>query len=254
MLKDFEGRAVVVTGAGSGIGRAGALLFAERGASVIVSDLNEANAVSTAEEIQRAGGAAVGMAADVSSEDAVATMVEMALSKFGRLDAAFNNAGHPGSCNNVVSCTDQEWDQVMACNVRGIWYCMKHEIPAMLRTGGGSIVNVSSGAGIFGIPVMAAYVASKHAVVGLTKSAALDFGGQNIRVNAICPGMTATPQLDHVLDVQGVAGGDAYLEGVPMGRFGKADEQAAAAVWLCSDGASYVNGVAFPVDGGLAIR
>jgi len=253
MLKDFQGKVVVVTGAGSGIGRAGARLFAERGASVVVSDLNESTAKATTEEILQAGGRAVAIAADISKEDAVAAMIETALSQFGRLDAAFNNAGHPGACNDVVGCTDAEYDQVMTCNVRGTWYCMKHEIPAMLRSGGGAIVNVSSGAGIFGIPVMAAYVASKHAVVGLTKSAALDFGAQNIRVNALCPGMTATPQLSHVLDVQGVDNA-VMLEGVPMGRFGTPEEQAAAAVWLCSDGASYLNGVALPVDGGLAIR
>jgi NAD(P)-dependent dehydrogenase (short-subunit alcohol dehydrogenase family) len=252
MSGGFEGKVAIVTGGGSGIGRAAAMLFAGKGARVVVADIVEASAVETAAAIEAAGGKAIALRTDVTDAGAIQAMVEATMERFGRLDVAFNNAGHPGHFHDVVGCTVEEWETVFARNVTSVWQCMKYQIPAMLENGGGAIVNTASMAGLQATPTMAAYIASKHAVVGLTRSAALDFGGRNIRVNVLAPGPTLTPMMEQAM--KGVnATAEQLSAGLAIKRMGTPQEQAEAAVWLCSDAASYITGVALPVDGGMGI-
>lgn len=247
----FEGKSVLVTGAASGIGRAAALAFAREGGRVAVADVAETGGRETAALIKEAGGDAHFIRVDMRSHDAIRAMVSETVARFGGLDAAFNNAGRGPNGTTVVECDEDHWDDLMAINVKAVWLCMKYEIPEMLKRGGGAIVNTSSGLGNFASPRTAAYVTSKHAVVGLSRSAAIDFGPQNIRVNVLFPGATDTPML-----APAAQGSNARIETmkerIPLRRIGLPEDQAEAAVWLCSDAAAFVNGASLVVDGGLS--
>jgi NAD(P)-dependent dehydrogenase (short-subunit alcohol dehydrogenase family) len=189
---------------------------------------------------------------DLLRHDDIKAMVAATILEFGRLDVAFNNAGRRGGSTNVVDCTEEEWDQVLGLNLKAVWLCMKYEIPEILKVGGGSIVNTSSGLGSFAAPLMASYTASKHAVIGLTRSAAVDFGPQGIRVNALVPGTTDTPMLSPP-GSESKAWLAGMLQRTPLKRLGLAEEQAEAVVWLCSDRAGYVSGLSLVSDGGMSV-
>lgn len=251
MAELCTGKVALVTGAGSGIGRATALAFSREGAKVVVSDVAVDGGDETVRLIKQAGGDAIFVKADVSQEADVEALVKKAVQTYGRLDCAHNNAGVPGPNKMTVDITEEKWNRVIAINLTGVWYCLKYEIAQMLKNGGGAIVNTSSDAGLVGLRRGAAYVASKHGVIGLTKTAALEYAKAGIRVNAVCPGPIDTPML------RGPAGGeqssrfiDKMVAAQPGGRLGKPEEIAEAAVWLCSDAASFVTGHALPVDGG----
>jgi NAD(P)-dependent dehydrogenase (short-subunit alcohol dehydrogenase family) len=246
----FAGKVALVTGGASGIGRSAAVRYGQEGGRVVVADIDAAEGAKTVELVEAAGAEAIFVRTDVTRAADIAAMVEAAEARFGRLDAAFNNAGTPGRFTDVVTCDEDEWDFVVGLNLKSVWLCMKYEIPAMLRAGGGAIVNTASEAAQRPAPHMASYVATKAGVIGLTRSAALDFGPQNIRVNALLPGPTVTPML-----MQGTKGLDRSLEAfgerLPLGRVGQPHEQADAVIWLTSDQSSFVTGLAVPVDGGL---
>ena len=250
-MPHLEGKAALVTGAASGIGRASALALAREGAVVCVSDINVDGAEETAQLICSGGGQAIARRCDVTDKDAVQGMVEATLTAFGRLDAAVNNAGISGHFyQRIHEADDETFERVIDVNLRGVWHCMKAELPPMLAQGNGSIVNIASVAGLIGAPKAADYTASKHAVVGITKSAALDYAKSGIRVNAVCPAYTDTAM------VQGAIAGNPIMasimtRAIPMGRLGLADEIADAVVWLCSDASSFVTGHSLVLDGGL---
>lgn len=246
---DFTGKVALVTGAASGIGRATALAFARGGASVLVADTNEDGGLGTAKMIADLGRKAVFQKCDVSRSSEVKTMVDKCIEAFGRLDFAFNNAGIEGQQSFTDDCSEENWDLVININLKGVWLCMKYQIPAMLKSGGGAIVNCSSIAGVTGFPGIPAYVASKHGVVGLTKTTALEFAKRNVRVNAVCPGVIQTPMIDRFIHGE-VQIQKQLVDGEPVGRIGQPEEVAAASVWLCSPQSSFVTGHALVVDGG----
>lgn len=245
-MKTFDGKVVIVTGAGSGIGKAAALAFGREGAKVVVSDINEQQGRETEREIVSNQGEALFIPCDVSSEDQVRRLIDETIKRFGRLDCAYNNAGLEGHPCSTTECTSETWDKTINTNLKGVWLCMKYEIPEMLKAGKGSIVNCSSIAGLVGFASLPAYVASKHGVIGLTETAALEFGRRNVRINAVCPGPVETPMLDRITH-----GDNSLFETQdPMGRVGRPEEIADSVLWLCSDKASYVTGQSITVDGG----
>ncbi len=244
---DFSGLVALVTGAASGMGLATAAAFAASGAAVVLADRNETALRAATEALKAAGHKAIGMVCDITDEPQAAGLVERAVAEFGRLDMAYNNAGILGPICDMTEETAEGFDEVTAINLRGVWTCMKHELLQMRKQGGGAIVNCSSLGGLVGLPGRAAYHASKHGVIGLTKSAALDNAKRGIRVNAICPGCIDTPMGDAI----DPAAMKEFLRDQPIGRMGAPEEIAAAVLWLCSPGASFVTGVALPVDGGF---
>lgn len=244
---DFRDQVALVTGASSGIGLATARAFAEAGAAVVLSSHDEKGLYTATRELEAAGRKALAVPCDVADEAQAAALVARTLSTFGRLDMAYNNAGILGPMCPMTEETAEGFDQVVAVNLRGVWTCMKHELLQMKKQGGGAIVNCSSLGGLVGLPGRAAYHATKHGVIGLTKSAALDVATQGIRVNAICPGCVDTPMGDAI----DPAAMSEFLKQQPIGRMGRPEEIAAAVLWLCSPAASFVLGVALPVDGGF---
>lgn len=249
-MSRYAGKAGLVTGAGSGIGRASAREFARRGAAVAVLDLDESSARETAELIVREGGRAEAVVVDIGDEQSVQRAVARVVALFGGLDFAVNNAGVPSHNRELTDMTVQEWERVLRVNVIGTWLCMKYELPVMKQRGGGAIVNVASNGGLYAIPSAPAYVAGKHGVVGLSKVAAVDYGPDNIRVNALCPALTKTAMFDGVVASAGAQMVEQQAAVTPLRRLAESDEVAAAAVWLCSPDASYVTGTALSVDGG----
>lgn len=249
----LAGRIALVTGGGSGIGQATAIAFAEAGAAVVVADIDRYGGLDTVARIRDRQGEAAFVECDVTQAAQVEAMVDRTLSEFGRLDCAFNNAGISGGWVSLLECDEATFDQVMSVNVKGVWHCLRAQVRAMLRGGGGAIVNMASVAGLIGTPMLPAYGASKHAVVGLTKSAALGYATQGIRVNAVCPGFIDTPMVDAFIE-QVPEMVDAVQQAAPAGRIGRPEEVAATVVWLCSDAASFVTGAAIPIDGGLTAR
>jgi NAD(P)-dependent dehydrogenase (short-subunit alcohol dehydrogenase family) len=244
---DFHGQVALVTGAASGMGLATARAFAQSGASVVLSDHNEAALQTATQALTSSGHRAIGVACDVSDEAQAAAVVARAVGEFGRLDMAYNNAGILGPMCDMSQETAEGFDEVNAVNLRGVWTFMKHEILQMREQGGGAIVNCSSLGGLVGLPGRAAYHASKHGVIGLTKCAAMDNAARGIRINAICPGCIDTPMGD-AIDPDAMK---EFLRDQPIGRMGRPEEAAAAVLWLCSPGASFILGVALPVDGGF---
>lgn len=249
-MKTFENKVVIVTGSGSGIGRATAVAFAKEGAKVVVSDFHEKEGQETIDEIKRHNGEAYFIKCDVSSEQEVKNLVDKTIEKYGRLDCAYNNAGIEGSPCSTIECSTENWDRTINTNLKGVWLCMKYEIPAMLQNGKGSIVNCSSIAGLVGFETIPAYVASKHGVIGLTETAALEFAKKNIRVNAVCPGPIHTPMLERFTSGEEKMMADQD----PMGRIGQPEEIADSVLWLSSDKASYVTGQSIAIDGGWVSR
>ena len=246
-IYDFTGQVALVTGAASGIGLATAKAFAQAGAAVVLADINAEALGRVTAELAAAGHQAIGVACDVADEAQAAALIERTIARFGRLDLAYNNAGILGPMCDMTEETAAGFDQVTAVNLRGVWACMKHELLQMRQQGRGAIVNCSSLGGLVGLPGRAAYHATKHGVIGLTKSAALDNAVRGIRVNAVCPGCIDTPMGDGI----DPAAMREFLRDQPIGRMGRAEEVANAVLWLCSPAASFVLGVALPVDGGF---
>jgi NAD(P)-dependent dehydrogenase (short-subunit alcohol dehydrogenase family) len=243
----LDNKVALITGGSSGIGRAAAQIMAREGAQVVVADIAHESGEEVAASIRRKGGNAVFVRADVANAEEVEALIRQAVALYGRLDCALNNAGIAGDVAATADCTPENWERVMRINLFGVWYCMKYEIPEMLKIGGGAIVNTSSISGLHGVRHQAAYSASKHGVIGLTKTAALEYGKEGIRVNALCPGWTVSgmTRMKEVHDID-----PAFLSNYAVGRAGTPEEVAESAVWLCSDRASFVNGHAMIVDGG----
>jgi NAD(P)-dependent dehydrogenase (short-subunit alcohol dehydrogenase family) len=245
-VAEFTGKVALVTGAGSGIGRATAIAYAREGAQVIVSDVNDAPAAETVAMIRRAGGDADVVIADVSSAEACAALVERTLARYGRLDCACNNAGIAGDNSPIADMPVESWNRVIAVNLSSVFYCLKYEIPAILRSGGGSIVNMASILGAVGFAKAAAYVSAKHGLLGLTQNAALEYSAQGIRTNAVGPAFIKTPL------IKGFE--EAVLPLHPIGRLGEAEEVAELVVFLTSPRASFISGAYIPIDGAYLAR
>jgi NAD(P)-dependent dehydrogenase (short-subunit alcohol dehydrogenase family) len=241
-----------VTGAASGIGRITAVAFAQRGASVGVADIDQQRNHETASMINEVGGQAIAVRCDVTRGEDVQAALDQTVEAFGRLDYAFNNAGAEQQPKPTAQITEEEWDRIITINLRSVFLCLKYEIPLLLQHGGGAIVNTSSGAGVKVFGRGAAYAAAKHGVIGLTKDAALDYAGSNIRINAICPGIINTEMMDRFTGGTD-EGRDRVIAQEPIGRMGRPEEIAAAVVWLCSDAASFVTGHALVADGGQTL-
>lgn len=247
MAQGLGGKVALVTGGASGIGRSTAMAFSRKGAKVVVADINSEGGKETIHLIKEKSSKAIFVKCDVSKAKDIEAMVKKTVDNYGRLDYAFNNAG-VAVMKSTVDCTEEEWNHIMDVNLKGVWLCMKYEIPQMLKQGYGAIVNTSSLSGLIGQQGHSPYTASKHGVIGLTKVAALDCAKAGIRVNAVCPGGIPTPMLEPVLADPKIK--DFILKALPIGRLGRPEEIAEAVLWLCSEAASFVTGVALPVDGG----
>ena len=250
---DYSGKVALVTGAGSGIGRATAVAFADAGASVVLADIDESSLDVAVKEIEATGGAATGVRCDVTRSADLAAAVAAAVDTYGGLDAAFNNAGAESSVAGAADVDEDEFDRIHALNVKGVWLSMKHEIPAMLARGGGAIVNASSVMGLRGAAGGTVYCSTKHAVAGMTKCAALDYAEAGIRVNATAPAFVETGMLTRTADMMNLPA-EAFQAFQPVGRAGQPAEVAGAVLWLCSDAAAFLTGIVLPVDGGYTAR
>ena len=251
METTFKNKVALVTGGASGIGRATALAFAKKGAKVAVVDWKENDEM--VDLIKELGSEAIFIKCDVSKTDDVKAMVARTIAAFGRLDYAFNNAGIEGASASTQDCSEENWDKTIGVNLKGVWLCMKYEIPEILKQGKGAIVNCASVAGLVGFAGLPAYVASKHGIVGLTKTTALECATQGIRVNVVCPGVIQTPMIDR-LTGKTKEGIERFKGFEPIGRFGLPEEIANAVVWMCSDEASFVTGHVMAVDGGFTAQ
>jgi NAD(P)-dependent dehydrogenase (short-subunit alcohol dehydrogenase family) len=247
MESNFKNKVAIITGGSYGIGRATAIAFSRKGAKVVIADWVENQ--ETLNQIKSTGAEAIFIKCDVSKAEDVSMMVKKTMDRFGRLDHAFNNAGIEGLRGSTIDCTEENWDKTIAINLKGVWLCMKYQLPELLKQGKGSIVNCASIAGMIGYQDLPAYVASKHGIVGLTKTAALEFAKSDIRINAVCPGVIKTPMIDRLTGNKKEAE-DQYASMEPIGRLGRPEEIANAVVWLCSDEASFITGHAMAVDGG----
>lgn len=253
MDKIFQHKVAIITGASFGIGRATAIAFAQRGAKLVLADWKEDPEQQTMKQVKALGADAIFVQCDVSKASDVQNLMDSCIKTYGRLDYAFNNAGIEGAQAITHECSEENWDNTIAVDLKGIWLCMKYEIPQMLKQPGSAIVNCSSVAGLVGFAGLPAYVASKHAVLGLTKTAALEYATQGLWVNAVCPGVIHTAMIDRI------TGNDEkvekqFTELEPVGRMGTPQEIAEAVVWLCSGASSFATGVALPVDGGFVAR
>lgn len=251
-MPPLDGKVVIVTGGGSGIGQAACRLYAREGARVVVSDIDEKGGQEMVESIQKMNGDAMFVRGDVSKPEDCKTMVEAALAKFGRLDIAFNNAGIGGEANLTGDYSVEGWQKVIAINLSGVFYCMRYEIPAMLESGGGVIVNMASILGQVAFEKSSAYVAAKHGVVGLTKNAAVEYAKQNLRVNAVGPAFISTPLIAGI--EENTQARDLLISLHPIGRLGEPEEVAELVIWLSSDKASFVTGAYYAIDGGYLAR
>lgn len=250
-MRGLDGAVAVVTGASSGIGRASAERFAAEGASVVVADVDEAGGTETVERIEDDGGEATFVEVDVSDPDSVQAMVDATVERYGSLDVAHNNAGILTDFVPVTEIEESDWDTLIDVNLKGVWACLKAEIPAMLESNGGAVVNTTSEEGLVGGPARGSYVASKHGVVGLTRTAALEFADAGLRVNAVAPGPIDTGMSPDSMDAEDLEGmREAVSEEIPLGRFGEPEEVAGATAYLCSEDASFVTGHTLVVDGG----
>jgi NAD(P)-dependent dehydrogenase (short-subunit alcohol dehydrogenase family) len=252
MEKMFQDKVALVTGGASGLGRTTALAFAREGAKVAVADIMVSGGEETVQLIRDAGGEAFFVKTDVAKREEIEAMVEKTIAAYGRIDCALNNVGVGVKLALTADCAEEDWDYLMNINLKGVWLCMKYEIPHMLKQGGGAIVNMSSASGFHGTPYQNAYSASKHGVLGLTKTAALEYAKLGIRVNAICPGPIRTP------GTEGYFTRDPEAEtrlnaSTPMGRIGVPREIAETVLWLCSEGASYITGQSIAIDGGRSV-
>lgn len=251
MDKIFNNQVAIVTGGSFGIGRATAVAFARRGAKVAIVD--HIADKETLQLVEAEGAEGMFIQCDVSSISEVRNMIDKTIERFGKIDFAFNNAGIEGIQGKTHECTEENWDRTIGVNLKGIWLCMKMEIPHMLKLGKGAIVNCASVAGLNGFPGLPAYVATKHGVVGLTKTAALEYAKENIRVNSVCPGVIHTAMIDRITGLDKVVE-QQFTDMEPVGRMGNPEEVADAVMWLCSDTSSFVTGVALPVDGGFIAK
>lgn len=249
---EFEKKVVLITGGSSGIGKEAAVAYAKEGAQVVISDINEKGGKETVDEVSSTGGKISFIKTNVANYEEVRALMSQIVADYGRLDIAINNAGIGGPLSKTPDTTPENYEQVMAINAGGVFYCMKEQIPIMLKQGGGSIINTASIAGLRGLPNGIAYVASKHAVVGMTKTAAMEYARNNIRINALCPVFTVTPLFNpDVMDSVSAGLSDKLKSGIPMKRFAEVKEQVDAMMWLSSDKASFVTGLALPIDGGI---
>lgn len=252
MADDFNGKSVLITGAAGGIGRAAALAFAKAGARLMLCDIDDAAGEQTASQVRALGGDALFRRVDLTLEADVAALVAATVAAYGGLDCAFNNAGIEIESGSITECDEAVFDRIAAVNIKGVWLCLKHELRQMRLHGSGAIVNTASVAGLNGAPRMSAYSASKHAVIGLTKSTAAEFASRHIRINAVCPGVIRTPMYQRWVDADPAAA-ERVAALHPARRIGEPEEVAAAVLWLCSPAASFVTGLAHTVDGGFTV-
>lgn len=249
----FEKKVALVTGAGSGIGLETAKAFAKAGAAVVLADVDEAAVKAAAQDLVAAGRKAIAIRCNVADEEEVAAMVAQTVATFGRLDAAFNNAGIQVPVAETADASGADFDHIIGINLRGVWNCMKHELRHMRTQGNGAIVNTSSQAGLVGTAGLGAYTASKHGVLGLTKSAALEYAAQGVQINAICPGAIDTPMVQQALADEPETM-NAVIAAIPAGSLGRSEEIASAVLWLCSPQAGFMTGQAIAIDGGFTVR